>query len=121
MQAPRMGAIALFFIVASLGMPGLGNFVGEFMVLIGIFAVDVPLTVAAAFGLVVAAVYGLSLMQRAFQGEDHLETDVADFGARELSVMLIMMLALVYLGVYPQPLFDMAAPVVQHLLNGAAL
>ncbi len=73
MHAPRMGAIALFFIVASVGMPGLGNFVGEFMVLLGAFAIDVPLTIAAALGLVVAAVYGLSLMQRTFQGPPNPE------------------------------------------------
>ena len=125
MQAPRMGAVALFFIVASLGMPGLGNFVGEFMVLIGIFAVDIPLTVVAALGLVIAAIYGLSLMQRAFQGHSHqgkstVDASVPDFGLRELSVMAAMMVALVYLGVYPQPLFDMAAPVVEHLLSGGA-
>jgi len=120
MQAPRMGAVALFFVVASLGMPGLGNFVGEFMVLVGIFAVDVSLTVVAALGLVIAAVYGLSLMQRSFQGQSKVDVSIKDFGLRELSVMAAMMIALVLLGFYPQPVFDMAAPVVAQLLSGGA-
>ena len=68
MRAPRMGVIALFFVVASLGMPGLGTFVGEFLILLGAFQIDVGLTVAAAVGIVIAAVYALSLMQRSFQG-----------------------------------------------------
>ena len=90
-RAPRMGAITLFFVVASLGMPGLGNFVGEFLVLLGAFQVDVPLTVAAAIGVVFAAVYALALMQRSFQGTPRPGTEqMADFGMRETSVMVLM-------------------------------
>jgi len=119
MHAPRMGAIALFFIVASLGMPGLGNFVGEFMVLLGAFEVDVPLTVAAALGLVVAAVYGLSLMQRTFQGPPNPElAGIRDFGVRETGIMLLMAAGLIWLGVYPQPVLEVSGPVVE-MLRGA--
>ena len=120
-SAPRMGAVTLFFVVASLGMPGLGNFVGEFMVLLGAFQVDAVLAIAAAVGIIVAAVYALSLMQRSFQGElpegeDGLAVaKVADFGFRELSVMVLMMLALLWLGVYPNSLLDLCAPVVAAL------
>jgi NADH-quinone oxidoreductase subunit M len=120
-RAPRMGAVTLFFVVASLGMPGLGNFVGEFLVLLGAFQVDVWLTVVAALGIVVAAVYSLSLMQRSFQGTPSDEIPaLPDFGFRELSVMGIMMVALIWLGVYPQPVFDLAAPFVQQFM-GAGL
>ena len=116
LKAPRMGAVALFFVVASLGMPGLGNFVGEFMVLIGAFQVDVPLTIAAAIGIIVAAVYALSLMQRSFQGEPNAAVEtMADFGFRELSVMILMMAALVWLGIYPETLLNLSAPVVSGL------
>ena len=121
MRAPRMGAVAMFFVVASLGMPGLGNFVGEFMVLVGAFQVDVALTFFAALGLVVAAVYALSLMQRTFQGHaaaggpaEEVET-FADFGFREMSVMVLMMIGLVWLVIYPQPVLDISAPVVEAL------
>ena len=115
-RAPRMGALTLFFVVASVGMPGLGNFVGEFMVLLGAFQVDAPLSVAAALGIIVAAVYGLHLMQRSFQGPLNPQVDkVADFGPRELSVMILMMLALVWLGIYPHTLLDVTAPAVAGL------
>ena len=66
---PRMGAVAMFFVVASLGLPGLGNFVAEFLVLLGLFQVDRWLTVIAALGLITGAAYSLLLMQRSFQGE----------------------------------------------------
>ena len=121
MKAPRMGALTLFFIVASLGMPGLGNFVGEFLVLLGAFQVDVWITVVAALGIVIAAVYSLMLMQRSFQGKPSKElqaiAEIPDFGARELSVMGLMMLALIWLGVNPQPVFDMAAPLVERIVS----
>jgi NADH-quinone oxidoreductase subunit M len=117
-RAPRMGAVTLFFVVASLGMPGLGNFVGEFMVLVGAFQVNVELTVVAALGLVVAAAYALLLMQRSFQGRpEPAGPAMRDFGARELAVMVVMMAALVGLGVYPQPLLDLSGPVVDGLRN----
>jgi NADH-quinone oxidoreductase subunit M len=115
-RAPRMGAVALFFVVASLGMPGLGNFVGEFMVLVGAFQVNVELTVVAALGLVVAAAYALLLMQRSFQGSvDPAAPAMHDFGARELAVMVALMAALIGLGIYPQPVLDLSGPVVDSL------
>lgn len=118
-RAPRMGAVTLFFVVASLGMPGLGNFVGEFMVLVGAFQVNTELTVLAALGLVVAAVYALALMQRSFQGPVHdASGPLADFGAREMTVMLVLGAALVGLGVYPQPLLDLSGPVLEGLGAG---
>ena len=119
-RAPRMGAVTLFFVVASVGMPGLGNFVGEFLVLVGAFKANVPLTVAGALGVVVAAVYGLFLMQRSFQGTPN--PDVAamrDFGLREMSVMILMMAGLIWIGIHPQELLDMSAPVVEALWQAA--
>jgi NADH-quinone oxidoreductase subunit M len=114
-QMPRMGAIALFFIVASLGMPGLGNFVGEFMVLMGAFKVNMPITIFAALGLISAAVYSLIAMQKAFQGASNSHGDLKDFGAREVSVMAAMMLGLLALGIYPQPVFDLVEPALSGL------
>ncbi len=112
-RAPRVGALTLFFVVASLGMPGLGNFVGEFLVLLGAFQVNMPLTIVAALGIVVAAVYGLALMQRSFQGKPSPElSTMRDFGFREMSVMVVLMLALVWLGFYPETLLKLSRPVV---------
>src|SRR4051812_15062286 len=49
---PAMGSIALVFVMASLGLPALGNFIAEFLILVGAFEVNVPLTAIAALGLV---------------------------------------------------------------------
>ncbi|MFP6809323.1 MAG: NADH-quinone oxidoreductase subunit M [Pseudomonadales bacterium] len=112
---PKMGAIAMFFIVASLGMPGLGNFVGEFLILMGAFQVNVPITVFASLGLITAAVYSLIAMQRVFQGAATPERSLKDFDGREVATMVLMMLGLVYLGIHPQPVFDLVEPTLQAL------
>ena len=115
-QAPRMGACAMFFAVASLGLPGMGNFVAEFLVLAGLFAVSPWMTAVAALGLITAAIYSLWMMQQAFQGKPDEKREMADFGHREMSAMLVMMVALLWLGIYPQAMFDLTQPVIDGLM-----
>jgi NADH-quinone oxidoreductase subunit M len=67
-SVPKIGCITLFFAMASLGIPGLGNFVGEFLVLLGTFQVNVPITILAALGLITAAIYSLIIIQKVFHG-----------------------------------------------------
>ena len=114
--APRMGACALFFALASLGLPGLGNFVAEILIFLAVFAVAPWVAVAAGLGMVTAAVYALWLVQQAFHGEPAPGLVFADFGRREYGTMLAMMAALLWLGLYPQPVLDLAQPVVDGLV-----
>ncbi|WP_237054802.1 NADH-quinone oxidoreductase subunit M [Microbulbifer sediminum] len=121
-ELPRLSAIALFFAVASLGLPGLGNFVAEFLVLLGSFGVDHWTTAFAALGMVGAALYALAMMQRAFFGESRRTTSAADQKAlidlnlRETLAMLVLAVFLVFLGLRPQPVFDTAAPAIARSL-----
>ena len=116
-SAPRMGAIAMFFIIASLGMPGLGNFVGEFLILMGAFGVNKLIAVLATVGLVTGAIYALMAMQKVFQGTPQRSdaNPMPDLGMRELIAMIPMMIGLTYIGVYPQPVFDLVGPVLASL------
>jgi NADH-quinone oxidoreductase subunit M len=112
---PKMGAVALFFIVASLGMPGLGNFVGEFLVLLGAFASNVTITAIAAIGLITGAIYSLIAMQRVFQGSDSNKRTLSDLDSREFTALIPLILGLIWLGVYPQPVFDLVDPALATL------
>ncbi len=115
-RAPRMGAATMFFVVASIGMPGLGNFIGEFLVLIGAFQTSIVLTVLATLGVVVAAVYGLSLMQRSFQGPPNPEVpQMKDFAFREMSIIVLLMVALVWIGIHPQFVLNISESVLPTL------
>jgi len=113
--APRLGAVALFLALAALGLPGLGNFVAEFLVLAGAFADHVSITVAATLGLVAATIYALWIVQRAFHGENTRGWSFPDLGAREMGVMVALMLALVWLGLYPGPVLNLARPALETL------
>jgi NADH-quinone oxidoreductase subunit M len=107
--------IALFFTAASLGLPGLGNFVGEFMILMGSFAIAPLVTVVATGGLILAAVYSLLMMQRAFYGPAKTTERMEDLSGRELSLMLSLMVILLALGLYPQPVLNTSVAVMKNV------
>ena len=107
---PRLGGVAMFFALASLGLPGLGNFVGEFLVLLGTYQRSVTLAVCAALGLIVATVYSLWIVQQAFHGPNREGWKLPDLGRREAIMMGILMAALLWLGLYPAPLFRTTEP-----------
>ena len=119
-KAPRMSVVALFFSIAALGMPGLGNFIGEFLALIGAFQANIPMTVVSAFGLILASVYSLWVIQKVFHGEyrnaDFDDSHFDDLSNREMAYFAAMMLGLVWMGMYPQSFLDMSAPVLGELL-----
>lgn len=119
-RLPRLGAFAMVFAVATLGLPGLANFAGEFLVLAGSFTVNRTVTVVAAVGLVTAAIYALILIQRAFHGEPGEVSRLPDASARETVVLGLMIAATLWLGVYPQPLFDTAAGGIANLSEAAS-
>jgi NADH-quinone oxidoreductase subunit M len=109
--------IALFFSAASLGLPGMGNFVGEFLILLGTFKAAPLIAIIAASGLILAAVYALILMQRAFYGKPQSAERLVDLSGRELTLMFSLMLLLLLLGLYPQPVLNTSAAAmagVQH-------
>jgi NADH-quinone oxidoreductase subunit M len=119
---PYLPPIMLFFVAASLGLPGLGNFVGEFLVLVGSWHVAPLVTVVASSGLVLAAVYSLILVQRAFHGplqkdaHGHEEKQtLEDLNTRELFMLGSLMAIMLWLGLYPQPLLDTSAAAMQHV------
>lgn len=117
---PRLGGVALFLALASLGLPGLVNFVGEFLVLTGTFAVSPTLAAVAALGFLLSSVYSLWLIYRVFQGpERHLRV-APDLDTREMVMFALVIVAIVWLGVYPQPVLDTAGPHVESLLTSAA-
>lgn len=108
---PRMSTVALFFALASLGLPGLGNFIGEFLILLGAYKVDPFIAIAATLGFILAVAYSLWIIQRVFQGPNVHNWKIPDLGRREMAMMAIMIAFIVWLGIYPQPVLDIVKPV----------
>jgi NADH-quinone oxidoreductase subunit M len=113
--APRLSGAALFFALASLGLPGLGDFVGEFLVLLGTYRQSILLAGLAAIGVLFATFYALRLVQRAFQGPNTQDWRIPDLVPREGIVMALMMVALLWLGLYPRPVLDTFQPAMARL------
>ena len=65
---PLLSAVGMFFAIASLGLPGLGNFIGEFLILLGTYQLHPAFAAVAALGVITAAAYSLILVQRTFHG-----------------------------------------------------
>ncbi|SEQ91770.1 NADH-quinone oxidoreductase subunit M [Solimonas aquatica] len=120
---PYLPPIAMFFAAASLGLPGMGNFVGEFLILLGSWNIAPLTTALAATGLVMGAVYTLILVQRAFHGAPAAGAPpLKDLGRRELAMMGVLMLLLLGLGVYPQTVLNTSASAMHqvHTIYSAA-
>jgi NADH-quinone oxidoreductase subunit M len=110
---PRMGGMSQFFAVASLGLPGLGNFVGEILVLVGVYQANVTLAVLATLGFIVSTVYALWMIQRTFHGPNEHNWKLPDLSAREVAVLAVLAVLILGLGLYPQPVLNTARPAVQ--------
>jgi NADH-quinone oxidoreductase subunit M len=107
---PSLSGAGLVFAMASLGLPGLGDFVGEFLVLLGAYRANVSLTVVATLGLLAATLYGLRLGQSAFQGPNPHHWKLPDMSVREWAILGPMMICLLWIGLYPQPLLNAVRP-----------
>ncbi|MFI3154950.1 MAG: NADH-quinone oxidoreductase subunit M [Methylococcaceae bacterium] len=119
---PGLSALALFFAIASLGLPGLGNFIGEFLVLQGIFSTNMLLTSLTALVLILAPVYALSMIQKTFYGPRYQHSPLSDFSRREWLALGLLALTTVWLGLSPQTVLDISAPVLkQEMLNSVAM
>lgn len=112
---PKLSGSGLFFALASLGLPGLGDFVGEFLVLMGAYRVNIAATAIATVGVLAATFYALQMVQRAFHGPEGHGWRIADLGWREGVIVATMMATLLWLGLYPRPVLDTFAPALDRL------
>ncbi|WP_347156674.1 NADH-quinone oxidoreductase subunit M [Pontibacter chitinilyticus] len=119
-RTPKMGVVALVFAMASLGLPGLGNFIAEFLTLVGAWQANRWLTVFATLGLVLATAYSLRIMQKVFLGPGLPEPEqplLPDLNLRELLVAAPLVILILWLGLYPQPVLNTALPAITEQLQ----
>jgi NADH-quinone oxidoreductase subunit M len=114
-KVPFMGTIALLFTMASLGLPGLGNFVAEFLTLIGSWSSSRKLTILAAVGLVAATIYSLRIMQKIFYGKDTQPANLPELNIREQIIFMSMAIIIIWLGLFPQQVLSASRNAVRHL------
>jgi NADH-quinone oxidoreductase subunit M len=110
-----LSCFMVFFCLTSIGLPGLNGFIGEVLVLLGMYEVRPWMVVVGASGIVLGAWYLLTMLMRVFFGpvkEPHTVgehgTPVGDLNLRELGALVPIAVLCVVIGVYPQPILDTA-------------
>ena len=102
LRAPVLAALFLIVALASLAMPGSGNFVGELLILFGAFEDQLVWGLVASVGVALAAVYMIRLYQRAMHNPLNATAESRDLTRGELGVIAPLVAVIVALGVYPQ-------------------
>jgi len=113
---PRFSTLTWILALAALGLPGLGNFVAEALCLFGTYQASPVAAAVAGLGLVGAAAYALSFVQRALHGPPSSST--GDLAAGPTSLLALPVVALLVLGFAPRTVLDVSAPAVAHLVDG---
>jgi len=102
----RYAALTVILALSSLALPGLNGFVGEFLVIVGVFQVRVLWAVLASAGVILSAVYLLVMVQKTFFGplDKPANRALRDLGLREVLTLLPLVLIAFGIGFYPRPL-----------------
>lgn len=113
---------AVFFAItmfSSIGLPGLNGFVGEFLILVGMFKTNVTYTVFAVTGIVLGAAYMLWLYQRTMFGEPTTpeNQNMRDMNSLEIAYMLPLIILMFWIGLYPRPYLNLMEPTVNHYVS----
>ena len=107
-RMPRFVAVLSLFAVASFGLPTTSNFIGEFLILVGVSYQNFLFVVMAMGGIVLGAAYMLWMLQRVAFGQPRTEAakNLTDLNFREMSTLVPLAIAVIAIGVYPGPLLE---------------
>jgi NADH-quinone oxidoreductase subunit M len=118
-RMPAYSLVFMLFMLASIGLPGTGGFVGEILVLVGLFKVSPWLAAFAATGIILGAAYMLYLYRRIIFGPLTKEAlmKIKDLNAREWMIFAPLIILTLWMGVYPSSFLDFMHVSVENLIN----
>ncbi|MEM0955418.1 MAG: NADH-quinone oxidoreductase subunit M [Pseudomonadota bacterium] len=121
-RMPRFVAILSLFAVASFGLPATSNFIGEFLILVGVSYQGFVFVVLAMGGIVLGAAYMLWMLQRVALGEPRTEAakQLIDINTRELVTLAPLVIAVLGIGLYPGPLLEAMDSSVTYVVEQVA-
>lgn len=116
---PHFAAFFMVFALSNVGLPGTSGFVGEFMIILSTFKANFWVTFFAASTLVIGATYTLWMFKRVFFGAitNQLVVQLHDIGANNTIVFVLLTVAVVWIGIYPNSLLDVFHVTIGHLLQ----
>jgi len=120
---PVFAAFMVFFAMANAGLPGTSGFVGEFMVILASFKASFWIAFLAATTLILGAAYTLWMIKRVIFGDianDNVRA-LVDINKREFLFLSLLAIAVLVLGLWPDPLVNVMHPTIENLLNHIAI
>jgi NADH-quinone oxidoreductase subunit M len=116
---PVFAACFVIITLASIGLPGTNGFVGEFLILLGMFKTNVTYAVIGTAGIVLAAIYMLWMVQRVFFGEVTKDENrqLRDIDWREKAIALPLIIMVFWIGIYPKTFIGKIEPSVRNLVQ----
>jgi len=99
----------LFFTLANIGFPGTSNFIGEFLILLGSFQVNIPITIFSSISMILGGCYSLWLFNRVAYGNlknHYLNNDFFDLNKREIYYLSPLVICTFFFGIYPEIFLD---------------
>ncbi len=120
---PKFAAFALLFAMANCGLPGTAGFVGEWMVILGAIQFNFWVGLGAASALIFGAAYTLWMFKRVYLGpiaNDDVK-NLKDINGREILMLSLLAIAVLYMGIYPKPFTDVMDASVLDLLKHVAI
>ena len=120
---PKFAAFMMFFAMANAGLPGTSGFVGEFLVILGVFQVNAWYAIIAGTTLVLGAAYTLWMYKRVIFGaiaNDNVKT-LTDINSREGLFLMLLTLSVLVMGLWPAPFLETIHTSVDKLLSLAAI
>jgi NADH-quinone oxidoreductase subunit M len=118
-RMPAYAVVFMIFTLASVGLPGTSGFVGEFLVLTGAFQANTWVALLTTTGIILGAAYMLWLYRRIIFGKlvrEDLKA-ILDLSGRESLVFLPLIAVVLWMGIYPQPFFDIIHSSVANLID----
>jgi len=105
---PKYAFVFMIFVLAALGLPGTSGFVGEFLVLVGTFQINIFVAVLASLGVILAAAYMLWLYKRVIFGKIASPEikEMKDLSKTEIYIFASLVFLIIFFGIYPEPLFN---------------
>jgi len=116
---PLFATIFMIVTLASIGLPGTNGFVGEFLILLGTFKANPVYAAIGTFGIVLAAVYMLWMVQRVFFGTCDKEENkkLTDMNWREAFIAFPIIVMIFWIGIYPKTFIDKIEPSVNKVIE----
>lgn len=117
-SAPALAALSLFVLFTFIGVPGLANFPGEFLSLLGAYQHHPWAAAIATLSVIVAGVYGVNFYQRLYQGEERDPT--REIGALEAFALIPLLAGILWLGIFPSPQLSRIETQSQYIRGAAS-